>query len=140
MVNERVTDHRTAAGDDVSFYRQLAARGKKFMQEELFDGEYFIQQIQVEGLKATDPASIQGINMNYSPEALALLRQEGPKYQYGTGCLSDGVLGAWIAEMCGLGPILDQGQVRSHLTAVDVVNSSDLYPPMVLPMISPTPT
>ena len=25
--------------------------------------------------------------------------------QYGTGCLSDGILGAWIAEMCALPPI-----------------------------------
>ena len=29
----------------------------------------------------------------YPPEARALLEKEGPKYQYGTGCLSDGVLG-----------------------------------------------
>ena len=47
-----------------------------------------------------------------------MLRKEGPKYQYGTGCLSDGVLGAWIAEMCGLGQILDEDKVRSHLMAV----------------------
>ena len=106
------------AGDDVSFYKRLAVASKKALEQELFDGEYFIQKIQLEGLKATDPTSMKGINMNYSPEAVELLRQEGPKYQYGTGCLSDGVLGAWIAEMCGLGPILDEAKVRSHLMAV----------------------
>ncbi len=31
-----------------------------------------------------------------------ILEKEGPKYQYGKGCLIDGVLGAWIAQMCGL--------------------------------------
>jgi len=108
----------TAAGDDVSFYRQLAAASRKALEGDLFDGEYFIQKIQLKGLRATDPTSMKGINMNYSPEAVELLRQEGPKYQYGTGCLSDGVLGAWIAEMCGLGPILDEQKVTSHLAAV----------------------
>ena len=59
-----------------------------------------------------------GINMNYSPEAIDLLRKEGPKYQYGKGCLSDGVLGAWIADVCGLGQIVDNVKIRSHLMAV----------------------
>jgi uncharacterized protein (DUF608 family) len=106
------------AGDDASLYKQLAEKSRKFLLGELFDGEYFIQKIQLEGLRATDPTSMKGINMNYSPEAVELLRKEGPKYQYGSGCLSDGVLGAWIARMCGLGDIHDPGKVRSHLMAV----------------------
>ena len=48
----------------------------------------------------------------------ALLQKEGPKYQYGTGCLSDGVLGAWIGEVCGLRNILDSAKVTSHLKSV----------------------
>src|ERR1700675_3915094 len=36
----------------------------------------------------------------------------------GPGCLSDGVLGAWMAEVCGVGPVLDAGKVGSHLQAV----------------------
>ena len=47
-----------------------------------------------------------------------MLEKEGPKYQYGTGCLADGVLGAWIAAVCGLPPFLDRGKVRSHLASV----------------------
>ena len=39
-------------------------------------------------------------------------------FQYGTGCLSDGVLGAWIAAVCGIGEILDPGKVQSHLLSV----------------------
>ena len=108
----------TEAGGDVAQYKQLAASGKKALEQDLFDGEYFIQKIQLEGLRATDPTSMKGINMNYSPEAVELLRKEGPKYQYGTGCLSDGVLGAWIAEMCGLGQVMDGEKIRSHLLAV----------------------
>jgi hypothetical protein len=45
--------------------------------------------------------------------------RQGPKYQYGTGCLSDGVLGTWMAAVCGLEtPVLDPAKIRSHLMAV----------------------
>jgi hypothetical protein len=74
----------------------------------------------VEGLQAADPvaASKVGINMNYSPEAIELLQKEGPKYQYGNGCLSDGILGAWIGKMCGLHDFIAPEKVKSHLDAV----------------------
>jgi hypothetical protein len=54
----------------------------------------------------------------YSDEAQTLLEKEGPKYQYGTGCLSDGVLGAWIASVCGLNDPFDREKIESHLMAV----------------------
>ncbi len=53
-----------------------------------------------------------------SKEDRELLDKEGPKYQYGNSCLSDGVLGAWLAELAGLGDGMDSKQIRSHLNAV----------------------
>ena len=112
-----------ALGEDATRYAELYERGRAFLEEELFDGEYFIQQIQWQGLSAPDPTEVKvGIRMNYSPEARALLEKEGPKYQYGTGCLSDGVLGAWLADVCGVGEILDEAKVRSHLLAIHRYN------------------
>jgi len=104
----------------VSAYRELHDKAKAAMEAELYDGEYFVQKIQWDGLRARDPvaAAAGGIGQNYSPEARELLQAEGPKYQYGAGCLSDGVLGAWMAEACGLGETLDGEKVRSHLRAV----------------------
>ena len=58
-------------------YQRLAASSQQALEEELFDGEYFIQKIQLEGLRATDPTSMKGINMNYSPEAVAAAAQGG---------------------------------------------------------------
>ena len=58
----------------------------------------------------------------YSDEAKELLEKEGPKYQYGKGCLSDGVLGAWIARMCGLNDPVDPEKIKSHLLAVHKYN------------------
>ena len=108
-------------GEDVSAYKELIRKGKTYMETELYDGEYFIQQIKWLGLEAEDPvkSAYKGINnQGYSPEALKILEKEGPKYQYGTGCLSDGVLGCWIAKMSGLPDFIDQGKVKSHLQAV----------------------
>jgi uncharacterized protein (DUF608 family) len=108
-----------ALDEDVARYAQLLADGRAYLEKELFDGEYFIQKIQWQGLAAADPTDVKvGINMNYSAEARELLQKEGPKYQYGTGCLSDGVLGAWLAEVCGVGEILDVEKVASHLLAI----------------------
>jgi uncharacterized protein (DUF608 family) len=109
---------------EVSRYETLSARAKQFMENELYNGEYFIQKIQYTGLKAANPvsASEKSFGGNYSDEARKLLEKEGPKYQYGTGCLSDGVLGAWIARMCGLNDPLDPAKIRSHLLAIHKYN------------------
>lgn len=111
-----------ALGEELPLYRELLDRGVAYMESELWDGEYFIQKIEWEGLRAPDPTEAAGMRLNYSPEAQVLLRAEGPKYQYGKGCLSDGVLGAWIAEVCGVAPFLDVDKVRSHLLAVHTYN------------------
>lgn len=111
-------------GKDVSRYEQILQKGKTFTEAELFDGEYFIQKIQYTGLKAKNPIEASAISMggNYSDEAKKLLEKEGPKYQYGKGCLSDGILGVWIARMCGLQDTIDSKKIKSHLVAVHKYN------------------
>src|SRR4030042_1777251 len=107
-------------GDDVSKYETLYSQGKKVLESDLYDGEYFIQKIKWQGLNSPDPvkASEGSWSSDYSEEAKALLQSEGPKYQYGTGCLSDGILGAWIGEVCGLRNVVDSSKVASHLKSV----------------------
>jgi hypothetical protein len=50
------------------------------------------------------------------------LKKEGPNYQYGTGCLSDGVLGMWMAKVCGLNESVNNEKVKSHFVAVHKYN------------------
>jgi hypothetical protein len=107
---------------DVSRYEGLYERGRQHLELKLYNGEYFIQDIEYKGLNAPDPAKAKSFGGDYSPEAIALLQREGPKYQYGTGCLSDGVLGAWIGGMCGLDHFIDDKKIRSHLIAVHRYN------------------
>ena len=112
----------TALGDDVTLFSSLYESGRQRMEAELFNGEYFIQKIEWKNLRAKNPAEFRNFGGTYSPEARELLEKEGPKYQYGTGCLSDGVLGAWFALVCGLEPVLNQEKVGSHLSAVHRYN------------------
>ena len=53
-----------------------------------------------------------------SSEMQQLLKREGPKYQYGSGCLSDGVIGAWMARTYGIETPLARNNVRSTLQAI----------------------
>ena len=107
---------------DASYYKDLAVKGKLFTESELFNGEYFIQNIQWTGLKAPDPTKLVSWTVNYSDEAKTLLEKEGPKYQYGNGCLSDGVWGAMLARACGLEEPLDPAKIKSHLVSVHKYN------------------
>lgn len=109
-----------ALGEETADYSSLLERGKSMLESELFNGEYFEQRVERTGLRARDPveAANVGINMNYSEEAKALLAKQGPKYQYGQGCLSDGVLGEWMGWAAGLPPVLDLRKVESHLLSV----------------------
>jgi hypothetical protein len=109
----------TALGDDVAEYADLFGRGVPLAEETLFDGEYFVQRTEWRNLRAKlpeDPRTWTG--EGFSAEARAQVDREGPNYQVGPGCLSDGVIGSWFAIACGLGQILDPGKVRSHLKAV----------------------
>ena len=105
-------------------YSVLLEKGKRFMENDLYNGEYFTQKIKWTGLKAADPVIASRISMGgfYSKEALALLQTEGPKYQYGTGCLSDGILGMWMVTVSGLNETVDNSKVKSHLEAVHKYN------------------
>ncbi|MDD5706266.1 MAG: GH116 family glycosyl hydrolase [Kiritimatiellae bacterium] len=107
-----------ACGEEVPLYRELLASGLKAMGTRLWNGHYFYQRVQWEGLRAGDPTEMKSAVGVYSPEARAILQQEGPKYQYGTGCLADGVLGDWLSRVCGVGGVLDASKVNKHISAV----------------------
>ena len=101
-----------AVGDDPSEYSGIYRRGREYFDEKLFDGEYYIQEICRENKRFTfDPSRERS-------ETRALLELEGPKYQYGTGCLSDDVLGIWLAELSGLYDVADAGHIDTALRSI----------------------
>jgi uncharacterized protein (DUF608 family) len=110
----RATGHPEHAPE----YEFLARRGALFIDENLFNGEYYQQQVKFTGLRDASFAEASA-NINAgSPSEQLLLKNEGPKYQYGSGCLSDGVLGVWLAEMCGLELPLSSDHIRKNLHSI----------------------
>jgi uncharacterized protein (DUF608 family) len=115
-----ITQMARAVGqtDDAEFYDDLAHRCARFMEEQLFNGEYFQQKVQYLGLRNTAFASLVSQVDESSSEMQKLLKREGPKYQYGSGCLSDGVIGAWMALIYGIDTPLSKEKVRIALQAI----------------------
>jgi hypothetical protein len=107
-----------ALHENAENYRKLLEKDREYLETELWNGEYFCQRIQTEGLDSSF------VPLDYSSNGLAYRdlidrpNTEGPIYQYGNGCLSDGVLGSWIARMCGLGEIADPEKVKGHLESI----------------------
>lgn len=102
-----------ALGEPAERYRVLAERVRGRLENDLFNGEFFIQKVQW-----TDEA----LAGKMSAEARASIEREGPKYQYADGCLSDGVLGEWLARVSGLDTGLDPAKVVTHLRSVHRYN------------------
>jgi uncharacterized protein (DUF608 family) len=107
-------------GADTRAYQDLYDKGRAYLETELWNGEYFVQKVQWKGLRAPYPPTTRTVwsTGTKSPEALELMAREGPHYQYGDGCLADGVIGQWMAETCGIGEVLDPVKVESHLLSV----------------------
>lgn len=109
--------------DNIEGYSELLRESSHQMEQQLFNGEYFFQRTEWRNLHARYPREDDD-SPNY-PEFLELARKDGPPYQYGAGCLSDGVLGAWLSLVCGVGDVIDSRKVESHLLSVHRYNLSD---------------
>ncbi len=108
----------TGKPDEAAPYAELAAHGAAYLDRKLFNGEYFDQRVTWKGLRDRSFAErMAGVDRN-SGEMQRLMKAEGPKYQYGTGCLADGVIGAWMAALYGIETPQTRANVRRHLKAV----------------------
>jgi len=93
-------------------YMEMFIKGKRWVEENLFNGEYFYQSIDLkdksilEKYVSSDP---NVINAYWDEE------HEEIKYQIGEGCGIDQVLAQWHANICGLGEILNREKVKSAL-------------------------
>ena len=104
--------------EDARSYGELATRGARFLDEHLFNGEYFHQKVLWNELKDQSFAQKIAKVDAKSSEMDRLLKAEGPKYQYGTGCLADGVIGAWMAKIYGVDTPQNAAHIRSTLAAI----------------------
>ncbi len=88
----------------------LFARGSAWIDEHLFNGEYYVQRIE-------PPDSLDDV----LPElALGLggMDVTQPIFQLGNGCLTDQLMGQYMAHVIGLGYLLNAENVASAVQAV----------------------
>jgi uncharacterized protein (DUF608 family) len=108
----------TGHAADVGLYEELAKRSARLMDEDLFNGEYYRQKVQYHGLRDNSFANSVANIDDKSSEMQQLLKREGPRYQYGGGCLSDCVIGEWMARSYGIETPLERKNVRMALQSV----------------------
>ena len=104
----RAASRLSAACGDVEFAdrcRQLADSGAAWTSENLFNGEYFEQQIRP---LAQDQLVASGLMRVQTSDEL---RPEVPAHQVGAGCLIDQTVGQVAAHLSGLGYVLPARQI-----------------------------
>jgi hypothetical protein len=115
--------------DKADEYRGVYESGQEKVESELWNGEYYIQNVKViDGVTIPDnlksPASSTcgpTCACKQSPGGkTAALGEEDvmPKYQCGEGCLSDQLLGQTNAHIYGLGYLLDSEHVKKAVKSV----------------------
>ena len=95
--------------DKADEYLEIFEKGKKWVKENLFNGKYFIQKVDLGNKEYADHFN--------APQYWNEERNE-LKYQIGEGCEIDQVLGQWHANLLGLGEIFDKDQLRSALQSI----------------------
>jgi uncharacterized protein (DUF608 family) len=113
-----------ALGDgDAPLYRSLFEKGKAWSDKNLFNGEYYIQRVNLK-----DKALIASYEDNDTHMGVSVMEaywndEIGEmKYQIAEGCEIDQVIAQWHANLCGLGEIFDPAQVKSALRAIHAYN------------------
>ena len=83
-------------------YRELFERGYKWTKENLFNGKYFIQKIDIKDKGVVDHFGCADMYWNDEKKEI--------KYQIGEGSSIDQMCAQWHANLCGLGDIFDPEQ------------------------------
>ncbi len=88
---------------------ELARKGSEWIDANLFNGEYYIQQVR--GIHRDQIASglIEGMGAKNPLK---------PDYQVGPGCLVDQLIGQYMATLAGLGPLLNEDHIRKALQSI----------------------
>jgi uncharacterized protein (DUF608 family) len=108
----RAVEEMAYAIDDATKARQardLFERGRAWIDEHLWNGEYYVQQV-----KGMPRAAIHKSLLSDMGSA----DSEAPQYQVGEGCLADQLIGNYLAEVAGLGTVVNPAHARTALQSI----------------------
>jgi uncharacterized protein (DUF608 family) len=89
--------------------RSLFEQGSRWTDANLFNGEYYIQQVRGIPKDQVAPGLIVG---------MGAADTEHPDFQLGSGCLVDQLAGQYLAAVAGLGLLLDESKIRKTLESI----------------------
>jgi non-lysosomal glucosylceramidase len=89
--------------------KRMFEQGSRWIDANLFNGEYYIQQIR--GIPADKVAS--GLRIGVGAKDTM-----HPDFQIGDGCLVDQLVGQYMAKVSGLGDLLDPVHIRKTLDSI----------------------
>ena len=95
--------------ETASEYRRLFTQGSKWIDEHLFQGEFYVQQVRGYPKNQVAPQLISGMGSDST---------EKPEYQVGGGCLVDQMMGQYLADVAGLGPLVMPDHIRATLKSI----------------------
>ncbi len=100
-------------------YRAIYERGRAWVDEHLFNGEYYFQRIDLNDRSIIEAFEDDLVIQGGSTTQAYWTEEHGEiKYQIADGSSIDQVLGQWHARLYGLGDILDPDQVRQANAAI----------------------
>ena len=91
-------------------YEAIAARGREWLEANLFNGEYYFHLIDLNDRTPVDAHNVADTYWNEEHGEV--------KYQIGEGCGIDQILAQYHADLYGLGDIFQPDRVRSALEAI----------------------
>ena len=91
-------------------YAELFEKGYRWTRENLFNGKYFVQKIDITDKGITDKFGASDSYWNADAGQI--------KYQIADGSAIDQMLGQWHADIIGLGDVFDRKQINSALDAM----------------------
>lgn len=100
--------------DSADEYMRLFESGKKWSDEHLFNGEYFIQKVDLNDKATLEKHTECGnaVDTYWNSEAGEI------KYQIGEGSSIDQLCAQWHANIVGLGEIFDNANVKTALKSM----------------------
>lgn len=106
-------------GEDTraSLYRKLYQNGKTWMNEQLFNGAYFCQSIELSDKSLVDRFDAAAVYWNEEAKEI--------KYQVADGCIIDQMLADWHAILIGADCVFDTEKKRTALQSLYKNNYKD---------------
>lgn len=99
----------------------LYSKGRLWVENNLFNGDYFEQKIQLDDYDLLEPYD-SGFDAGVCDGSVTDVYWSNEikeiKYQLGSACFIDQAIGQWHAHLYGLGDILDQSMVKKALISI----------------------